>query len=79
MGFWEDLEYGETNPALVCPHCQARGHVRTKQVSRKRGISGGKALGGLLTAGASLLVTGLSQKEHMTQAHCDNCGSTWDF
>ena len=68
-----------TNPALVCPHCQTKGFVHIKSVKRKKGISGAKATGALLTGGLSMLATGLSRKEAMTQAHCDNCNSTWDF
>ena len=44
-----------------------------------KGISGAKATGAVLTLGWSLLATGLSRKEQATQAHCSNCGSTWDF
>ena len=79
MGFLAELTYGPIRPEMVCPHCQTKGHVRTMPVRRKRGISGGKVMGGLLTAGTSLLLTGLSRKEQVTQAHCDNCGATWDF
>ncbi len=71
--------YGSTNPALVCPHCQTRGTVRVKVVKQKKGISGAKATGAVLTGGLSVLATGLSRKEELTQAHCDNCGSTWHF
>lgn len=72
-------QWGGNNPALVCPHCQTKGRVRVRVVRRKRGISGAKATGALLTGGASLLATGLSRKEALTQAHCEACGSTWDF
>ena len=65
--------------ALVCPHCQSEGTVRTKQVMQKRGISGGKATAAVLTGGVSLLATGLSRKETCTEAHCSRCGSTWRF
>ncbi len=64
---------------FVCPHCQKKGFVRTKEVKRKKGISGAKATGAILTGGWSLLATGLAKKERGTQAHCDNCGATWDF
>jgi hypothetical protein len=64
---------------LVVDDCHAKGTVRTQQVSRKAGISGGKATGALLTGGISLLATGLSRKEQKTQAHCSACNSTWDF
>jgi len=70
---------GKRNPALVCPHCQERGKIRTKAVKKKAGISGGKATAAVLTGGVSVLATGLSRKEALTQAHCDNCSSTWVF
>ena len=65
--------------ALVCPHCQKQGLVRTWPVKLKKGISGGKATGAVLTAGISLLATGLSRKESATQAFCGNCSSKWVF
>jgi len=79
MGFFDDMAWGAVNPKIVCPQCQSVGQVRVKPVKRKKGISGGKVMGGLLTGGVSLLATGLSRKEASTQAHCDNCNSTWDF
>ena len=72
-------QFGHINPALHCPHCQTQGLVRAKSITRKAGVSGAKATGALLTGGVSLLATGLSRKESVTQAHCDNCGSTWTF
>lgn len=71
--------YAGFSAPLVCPHCQTAGRVTTKMVKRKKGISGGKAVGALLTGGASLLVVGLSRKERTTAATCGNCSSTWDF
>jgi hypothetical protein len=71
--------WGALNPALVCPHCQTKGEVRTKSLQRKAGISGGKATAALLTAGLSVVATGLSRKENVTQAHCMHCNSTWTF
>ena len=71
--------YGPENSAYICPHCQTPGHVRTKQVTRDKGISGAKATGAVLTGGLSILATGLSRREAVTQAHCGNCGSTWCF
>lgn len=64
---------------IVCPHCQTRGHVTSRQVRLKRGISGGKATAALLTGGVSTLATGLSRKERSTEAKCSRCGSTWHF
>src|SRR5690348_14328204 len=43
--------------AMICPQCQVRGKVFTTKVSVKKGISGGKATGALLTGGLSLLAT----------------------
>ncbi len=63
--------------AIVCPHCHVQGHVSTQPVKVKRGISGGKAAGALLTAGVSVLATGLSWKEAVTECSCGNCGITW--
>jgi hypothetical protein len=62
---------------IVCPHCQLRGKVSTKEVQVKRGVSGGKATGAVLTGGLSLLATGLSRKQKATEAKCDNCRVTW--
>lgn len=71
--------YGALNPAMICPHCQTRGKIRTKYVTQKKGISGGKATAALLTGGTSLLVVGLSRKEGGTQAVCTECRNTWLF
>lgn len=68
-----------THSAMICPHCQTKGSVSTTDVKRKKGISGAKATGAILTGGISLLATGLSRKEDMTQAHCQNCNCTWEF
>jgi len=65
--------------ALVCPHCQTQGQVRTKAITQKKGVSGGKATAAVLTGGFSMLATGLSRKEKMTQARCSRCGSTWTY
>jgi hypothetical protein len=75
----EEWAYGPVNPSLVCPHCQTRGKVRTKQIESKAGISGGKATAAVLTGGVSLLATGLSRKQQLTAARCGECGSAWQF
>jgi len=67
------------NEQLVCPHCQTKGSVATRRVKLKKGISGGKAVGALMTLGVSVLATGLSRKEDATEAKCSNCGSIWHF
>jgi uncharacterized membrane protein len=73
------LRFGPVNPALICPHCQAKGKVRTNGVKKKVGISGGKAAAAVLTGGLSVVAVGLSRKEGLTQARCDNCDSIWHF
>lgn len=71
------LQHGQINLALICPHCQEKGRVRTKLVKRKMGVSGGKATAAILTSGVSMLATGLSRKEQSTEAYCGNCASKW--
>jgi|SRR5690348_8716568 len=74
-----EIQYGHINSKMVCPHCNIAGKVRTRSVTQKKGISGGKATAAVFTAGISMLATGLSRKESMTQAHCTNCKNTWFF
>jgi predicted RNA-binding Zn-ribbon protein involved in translation (DUF1610 family) len=62
---------------IVCPHCQVTGQVATRQVRIKQGVSGAKATGAVLTGGLSVLATGLSKKEVVTEAHCYNCRVVW--
>lgn len=75
----DTLAWGVPNPTLICPHCQTVGQVHTKTVSQKKGISGGKAVGAILTGGLSLFLVGLPRKEKATEAHCMNCNSTWCY
>jgi uncharacterized paraquat-inducible protein A len=71
--------HGPINSAMMCPHCQTKGKVRTKKILQKKGVSGGKAAAAVLTGGVSILAVGLSRKEANTQAHCDNCRNSWLF
>ncbi|MCK5828520.1 hypothetical protein KAH43_08380 [Candidatus Bipolaricaulota bacterium] len=64
---------------MICPHCQTKGTVRTRVVEMKRGISGSKAMGGLVTGGISLLLTGLARKERVTRARCKHCRAVWHY
>jgi hypothetical protein len=57
MGY-DDFAYGTVKPQIICPHCQTHGLVRTKADRVKAGVSGGKATGAILTAGASLFLDG---------------------
>lgn len=71
------LQPANGDAQMMCPHCEVRGKVRTKQVKRKVGVSGGKATAAVLTAGVSMLATGLSRKQKVTEASCGNCSTTW--
>lgn len=80
LGDWLcNISMGPVNPQIICPHCGVKGQVRTKLTKQKKGISGGKAAGAIMTAGLSMLATGLARKEQVTQAKCENCGSIWFF
>jgi hypothetical protein len=74
-----DALHGQLNAAMICPHCHAKGRIRTQIVDRKKGVSGGKATAALLTAGISMLATGLSRMERLTQAYCANGNNSWQF
>lgn len=73
-----DRVSAERQARLVCRHCRAVGQVTSQVVRRKRGISGGKATGAVLTAGVSMLATGLSRKQTVTHMTCSSCGTGWD-
>jgi hypothetical protein len=64
---------------MICPHCQTKGSVTTRQVKKKVGVSGGKATAGILTCGLSLFAVGLSRKAQITEATCSNCSSIWFY
>lgn len=71
--------YGALNEKSICPHCQEKGTVYMKNIEKKTGISGTKLAGAFLTLGWSLLLTGLSERTRITEAHCVYCNSTWHF
>jgi hypothetical protein len=75
----KSLIYGVVKPSIICPQCHKKGVVHTNPFDKKNGISGAKATGAILTGGISLLFTGLSRTENVTQAHCNNCNTDWMF
>lgn len=81
-GYMGWLIYQANKPALndklTCPHCNVTGQVLSGVVTRKKGISGGKATGALMTGGLSLFAVGLSRKEATRHLSCGNCGMEWD-
>ena len=70
---------GSKNQKIVCPHCQKAGFVRTKIIMQDKGIHGSKVAAAVITGGITVLAGGLSRKEQMTKAHCENCNSDWVF
>jgi transcription elongation factor Elf1 len=70
--------FGAPNSKVKCQFCGAEGAVRVTDVTRKTGISGGKAAGAIVTGGASILATGLSQKKPAKHLSCRNCGMETD-
>jgi predicted RNA-binding Zn-ribbon protein involved in translation (DUF1610 family) len=68
--------YG-SSAAIKCPHCGATGGVNVRRIKQKKGVSGAKATAAVLTLGISVLGTGLSRKEKVSEAHCKNCNVTW--
>lgn len=73
----EERKYGPIASAVACPHCGVSGHVRTKTIHQKQGVSNAKAVAAVLTAGLSLLALGIFRMIAVTQAHCMSCASTW--
>jgi len=71
--------HGQLKSAVTCPHCIEKGHVHMRAITKKEGISGGKATGAILTGGVSLLATGLSRKGSATIAQCTNCTVSWQI
>lgn len=65
------------NKHLKCPHCDTVGTVDAREIKTKQGISGGKATGAVLTMGVSMLATGLSRKQKVTEMKCGTCKTVW--
>ncbi len=71
-----ERKFGPADPNATCPHCGAPG-VRTKEIPQKQGVSNGKALAAVLTAGLSFLAIGIFREISVTQSHCTSCTTTW--
>lgn len=63
--------FGSLNEHLICPHCQTKGSVRAKSVSRTETSTG--KVGGILKTNTKSSIT-----KYVTQHHCDECRTTWD-
>lgn len=75
----EAEQFGPLNPHVVCSQCNTTGKCRVKPIDKKVGVSGGKATAAILTGGVSLLATGLSRKEKVSQVTCGHCKCSWQF
>ena len=64
--------YGHVNAHLICPHCQTKGFVHVKNVTRATTSTGN--VGGILKANTTSTATSV-----VTQHHCEQCSSTWDI
>lgn len=73
------FDHGPLREKMICPHCHEKSCVHSRVVKVKKGISGSKATGAILTGGISILATGLSRKEEESQAYCHNCKARWSF
>jgi hypothetical protein len=69
-------QWGTLNDKMICPHCQHKG-IRTGEVVRKKGVSGGKATAAILTSGLSLFAVGLSRIEREMECRCPHCSTIW--
>lgn len=61
--------YGDVNPALVCPHCQTKGFVRSVRVEKTKTV----------TQLGHVLPSAMISDGRVTMATCDNCSSKWAF
>lgn len=60
-------QFGDSNPNLVCPHCQTKGQVRSKAAEEVTSTKVVPVVGNTIKA-----------RKKVTQMHCDNCGTTWN-
>ena len=72
----KDAEKSRAMASIICPFCQTKGTVTTKD---KNDTSGVKATGAVLTLGMSVLLTGLHKHSTRIEAHCSQCKTNWDM
>jgi hypothetical protein len=65
--FRHTSQFGDSNPNLVCPHCQTKGQVRSKAAEEVTSTKVVPVVGNTIKA-----------RKKVTQMHCDNCGTTWN-
>jgi excinuclease UvrABC ATPase subunit len=64
--------YGWHVPALICPHCQSKGLVRRKDVTRVTKTR-------VKSLAARAVGLGTNTENQVQQLRCDRCASTWDI
>jgi uncharacterized membrane protein YhaH (DUF805 family) len=72
----KDAERLRAMASIICPFCQTKGTVTTKN---KNDTSGVKATGAVLTLGMSVMLTGLHKHSTRIEASCSQCKTTWDM
>ena len=72
----KDAERRRAMASIICPFCQTKGTVTTKN---KNDTSGVKATGAVLTLGMSVMLTGLHKHSTRIEASCSQCKTTWDM
>lgn len=66
------MVYGNLNQELICPHCQTKGVVYTKQYSKDI-VTTGK-IGGIFKTNIKT-----TTKSWVNQRHCTQCKTTWNI
>jgi len=73
-----EARYGVLNDKIKCNYCENVGSVRFRRVQTKKGFSTGKATAAVLTAGISVIATGLAKKGGASKLYCENCKMEWE-
>ena len=74
----EQLRWGRVRPKMTCPYCGSTGTVHCGQAQPWRNFGEGKAwLMALSGVWLAMAVKGLRKGGKM-EAHCTQCGKTWD-
>lgn len=80
MGWFTSGNAGDKE--IVCKHCNNKGCVTTKKVTRKGGIDGGKVIAhaglAVCTFGVSLIFADVHKDVPVTEMTCGKCGMKWD-
>lgn len=63
---------------IVCQFCQQVGHVTVRHFKKDRRLSVTRLASGVVTAGGSVLLHGVTNKDRVTRLTCSNCEMTWD-